>query len=190
MTLWDQPWVKLNEKVGGLKFTHNIFFEAANLFLPLSHPSRPCSIFDYAFEFFTPVASAIAKMESCNYKIMLEWIVGEPYSVAFDICHNGKGARNEKKLPCTFDRIHLSSIPYVFLFYYYYLLMLLIRENNGGNLSVSAFIMPMLKPLAHSSVTFSINNPFFDTFEEWIKSYACFSFVVCLVLTFITAILY
>lgn len=121
--MWDQPWVKLNDQIGGLKFSHNPFFEAANLFLPLSHPAKPCSVFDYAIDFFVPAASCISRMEhDPQFKIFLEFIVGETFSVAFGLSHSpGKEARTEKKLPCTFDRILLSNIPYVnlILFYFY-----------------------------------------------------------------------
>jgi hypothetical protein len=103
----------LAEQAGGLKFDHHFFFEGHYLFYPLAHPHKPCSLYDYAFDYFTRVASAIAKLGNGSFQIVLECVVAEVYSFAFEITH-AKQARSDRELPHDYDRIYLSSIPYVF----------------------------------------------------------------------------
>jgi hypothetical protein len=96
------------------KFDHHFFFEGHYLFYPLAHPHKPCSLYDYAFDFFSRTAAGIARIASGSYQVTLECVVAEVFSFAFEISH-AKKARMERGLPFEFDRIYLSSLPYVIL---------------------------------------------------------------------------
>eukprot|EP00026_Physarum_polycephalum_P001861 Phypoly_transcript_01864.p1 GENE.Phypoly_transcript_01864~~Phypoly_transcript_01864.p1 ORF type:complete len:813 (+),score=122.50 Phypoly_transcript_01864:95-2533(+) len=153
-TIWDQDFMDLAGK--NYKFDHHAFYEGHFLFYPLAHPHKPCSLYDYAFDFFSRVSAGIAKLANGSYQFTLECVVAELFSFAFDISH-AKKARSSSGLPYEFDRIYLSSIP----------------DSAGGNLSVSAILMPMLKTLPHAELSYVIapTNPDCETLQDWLQSF-------------------
>ena len=186
----DQESMELAEQAGGFTIDHHFFLEGHFLFYPLAHPHNPCSLYDYAYDYFTRVAMAIARLGNGSFQIVVECVVAEMYSFAFEISHGKKQARIERGLPHEYDRIHLSSIPYVFLylcsrlcrsrFIYFVSFFLLfrsylfcIRDSTGGNLSASSVLMPMLKALPHAEISYAVsehkNNC--ESLQEWLQTY-------------------